>query len=208
MTLGFHLQKKKTECPTRALVYLGLVIDTIEMVIRIPENKLEEVKSKLLSVCNKRKVTLHDLQSLVGSLNFCSRAIPSARAFNRRFCDAMSGIKKPNHLIRVTLAMKKDIQVWLKFLEEFNGYCKFGENKWITNEEISLFTDSAGNPDLGAGLLFKKHWAFFPWPESWRGKEVMSDITFLELVPIALSIFLFRHELANKWIVFTLIMRH
>jgi hypothetical protein len=31
----------------------------------------------------------------------------------------------------------------------------------------------------------------------------MSDITFLELVPIVLSIFLFRHYLANQWIVFS-----
>ena len=30
----------------------------------------------------------------------------------------MSGVKKPNHFIRVTLAMKEDIQVWLKFLED------------------------------------------------------------------------------------------
>ena len=35
-----------------------------------------------------------------------------------RFGDAMSGVKKPNHFIRVTLAMKKDIQVWLNFLED------------------------------------------------------------------------------------------
>jgi hypothetical protein len=34
--------------------------------------------------------------------------------------------------------MKKDIQVWLTYLEEFNGYCKCGENKWISNEEISF----------------------------------------------------------------------
>jgi hypothetical protein len=39
--------------------------------------------------------------------------------------------------------MKKDIQAWLKFLEEFNGYCKCSENKWISNEEISFSTDSA-----------------------------------------------------------------
>jgi hypothetical protein len=41
----------------------------------------------------------------VGSQNFCSRAIPSARAFNRRFCDAMSEVKKTNHYIRVTLTV-------------------------------------------------------------------------------------------------------
>jgi hypothetical protein len=35
-----------------------------------------------------------------------------------RFGDAMSGVKKPNNFIRVTLAMNKDIQVWLKFLKD------------------------------------------------------------------------------------------
>jgi hypothetical protein len=69
------------------------------------------------------------------------------------------------------------------------------------NEEISFSTDSAsaGNPDLGVGLLFKKHWVFFPWSESWRGKEVMFDITFLELLPIVLSICLFRHYLLTSF---------
>jgi len=32
---------------------------------------------------------------------------------------------------------------------------KLGENKWISNEEISLFTDSAGNPDHPS--LFLSH---------------------------------------------------
>ena len=35
-----------------------------------------------------------------------------------RFGDAMSGVKKPNNCIRVTLAMNKDIQVWLRFLKD------------------------------------------------------------------------------------------
>jgi hypothetical protein len=35
-----------------------------------------------------------------------------------RFGDAMSGVKKPNNFIRVTLAMNKDIQDWLKFLKD------------------------------------------------------------------------------------------
>jgi hypothetical protein len=44
--------------------------------------------------------------------------------------------------------MKKDIQVWLKCLEEFNGYCKCGENKWISNEEISFLV----HLDLSLGV--------------------------------------------------------
>ena len=68
------------------------------MVLRITQNKLEQVKSKLLHIKGKQKVTLKHLQQLVGLLKFCAKAIPSVRAFNRRFCDAMYGVKKqPPH---------------------------------------------------------------------------------------------------------------
>jgi hypothetical protein len=64
-------------------------------------------------------------------------------------------------------------------LEEFNGYCKCSENKWISNEEISFSTDSAsaGNPDLGVGLLFKKHWRQIESTIGNNSKNVISDIT-------------------------------
>ncbi|VDI83287.1 Hypothetical predicted protein [Mytilus galloprovincialis] len=135
------------------------------MVIRIPQDKLTEVKGKLELTIKKRKITLRDLQSLVGSLNFCAKAIPSVRAFNKRFCDAMCGIQRPNHFIRVTL-------------------------------------DTAGNPDLGCGVYFAGRWAYFQWPSSWENPDDMADITFLELVPIVLSILLFKEDLHNKRIIF------
>ncbi|CAC5388495.1 unnamed protein product [Mytilus coruscus] len=150
--IGVPLAEEKTLGPSCIMTFLGLEIDTFEMVIRIPQDKLTEVKEKLELTIKKRKITLKDLQSLVGSLNFCAKAIPSVRAFNRRFCDAMCGIQRPNHFIRVTLGMKEDIKTWLTFLENFNGTLAFGESEWLSNCEIHLFTDSAGNPDLVAQI--------------------------------------------------------
>ena len=72
------------------------------MVIRIPQENLVEVRHKLHMVLNKKKVTFKELQSLVGLLNVCARAIPSVRALNRRFYDAMRGICRPGHFIRVS----------------------------------------------------------------------------------------------------------
>ena len=43
---------------------------------------------------------------------------------------------------------------------------------------------------------------FLQWPESWDKPDSMLDITFLELVPIVLSIYLFKNELRNKQILF------
>lgn len=107
------------------MTFLALEIDTIERLIGIPKDKLLEVMEKLEFTLNKKKITLRELQSLVGSLNFCAKAISSVRAFNRRFCDAMCGIQIPSHFIRISLCMKEDIWTWLTCLENFNGTCAF-----------------------------------------------------------------------------------
>lgn len=199
---GVPVAEDKTIGPSPVIVFLGLEISTIDMVISIPRDKLEGVKLKLHLVLGKKKITLRELQSLVGSLNFCARAIPSARAFNRRFCDAMCGIEKPGHFIRVSVEMKEDILMWLSFLDKFNGTNSFGTINWVSNADIKLFTDSSGNPELGCGLYLSGRWSFFQWPPEWSDIDIMLDITFLELVPIVLAMFIFGGELSNKQILF------
>ena len=113
---------------------------------------------------NKKKVTLKELQSIVGLLNFCSRAIPVARAFNRHFYDAMSGLTKPFHHVRVSLSMKGDVSLWLSFLQHLNGFCSFPELHWEDSETPNLFTDSAGSLNLGCAAVFGSKWVFYPWP--------------------------------------------
>ena len=51
---------------------------------------------------------------MVGLLFFLN-AIPSGRAFNCRLYAAMSQVKKPYHLVRLSLGMKEDIRIWLLF---------------------------------------------------------------------------------------------
>jgi len=159
--IGVPLAEEKTVGPTPVLVFLGLEIDTQEMVIRIPQDKLNSTRVKLKNIFNKEKVTLNELQSLVGLLNFCAKAIPSVRAFNRRFCDAMCGIKKKSHFIRVTHNMKEDIRMWLIFLDKFNGTCHFGRDLWISNKELDLFPDSAGSKNLGVVFILQINGHFF-----------------------------------------------
>jgi hypothetical protein len=123
--LGVPLAVEKTIGPSCVITFLGLEIDTLEIVIKIPPPKLSEVQQKLIETLNKKKITLKDLQSLTGLLNVCALAIPAVRAFNRRFCDAMQGVCKPNHFIRVSVGMKDDIRMWLSFLEKYQWVMHF-----------------------------------------------------------------------------------
>ena len=199
--LGVPLAIEKTIGPTSCITYLGLEIDTNDMLVRIPSEKIEKLRSALISLINKNKTTLKELQSLTGLMNFCTRAIPSSRAFSRRFYDAMSGLKKHVHKRRVNNEMKEDIRVWLTFLEFFNGSTYYDLTPWVDSDYLKLFTDSAGNSTLGCAAILAKQWVFMPWPLSWHNQPLMKDITFLELVPITLSFFIWGESLRSKKIV-------
>lgn len=110
---GIPLAVDKTMGPCTKIMFLGIIIDTEKMVIKIPNDKTSVLKETLIKLSCKEKVALRELQSLVGSLKFCSRAIPAAGAFNRRFCDDMCGVTKPLYHIRLTEGVKSDIRVWL-----------------------------------------------------------------------------------------------
>lgn len=198
-SLGVPLAVEKEEGPVTKLIYLGLGIDTEEFKIYIPEEKLCKLKIQLNHALTRSKITLKELQSLAGSLAFCSKALPSARAFNRRFYGAMSGVSKPYHFIRVSRGMKEDIQVWLSFLDKFNGSNIFPDEIWMTNEGLQLFTDSSGS--LGCGAFFHNKWIVLQWPSEWNG-NILQDITFLELVPIVLAVTTWCKQLTNKKVIF------
>ena len=62
-----------------------------------------------------------------------------------------------------------------------------------------MFTDSSGS--LGCGAFFQNHWTVLPWPVEWND-VILRDITFLELVPIVLSVITWRSMLTNKKVLF------
>lgn len=103
---------------------------------------------------------MKQLQELTGLLNFCVRAIPAGRAFIRRLYDASCGLKRPHHRRRVNNEMKEDIYTWLFFLNRFNGITSYRLVDWANDSDLELFTDSAGNPDLGCGAVFGSHWVY------------------------------------------------
>ena len=83
--LGVHIADEKVVGPVHVLTFLGLEIDTDEMMVRIPQSRMNALVAELKKFSKENKITLKDLQSLVGSLIYFSNAVRCARAFNRRF---------------------------------------------------------------------------------------------------------------------------
>ena len=172
------------------------------MVIKIPKDKIDELCEKILFVLNSKKVTLKHLQSLAGSLAFCPLALPVGRTFSRRIYASLCKASKQHHFIRVTNSMKSDLLVWKEFLHNFNGLSYIPEKNWSTNYDLQLFTDSAGVETKGCGAFYAGKWAHLQWHTEWKSTPLLRDITYLELIPIALAIFLWGQEFRNKNVIF------
>ena len=123
------IAENKTYGPTTCITFLGLDIDTLAMVVKIAEDKLLKLKLGVEILLEEKKVKLRELESITGLMAFCSRAIPSARAFTRRFYVLIASVKykKPYYYIRINSEVKADALVWYEFFVKINGECSLPE---------------------------------------------------------------------------------
>ena len=126
--------------------------------------KKHELTEKISQILSKTKARLRDIQSLIGSLNFCCRAIPAVRPFCRRLINATCGLTKPFHRIRIRRDIKLDLRMWLQCFANYNGISMFHDQFWLSNADVNIFTDSAAGVGLGFGNHFESHWCAARWP--------------------------------------------
>jgi len=200
--LGIPIAEEKTVLPCTRLTFLGIEIDTEAMLIRIPMDKIERCNLILRNILAKNKTTVKNIQSLIGLLNFLCRAIPMGRPFIRRLIDAISGYKKQHFKLRLTRAIKQDLLTWQTFLSTHNGVSLFQQQFWEDNQQLHLFTDSAGGEGRGFGAYFSGRWAYGTWPTAWAKTDILKDITFLEYFPILVAISIWGEDLVNKKVIF------
>ena len=163
------------------------------MEARLPADKLEKIRLLLNSYLSRSKLSLVEIQSLVGLLNFACSVVVTGRCFLRRLIEITRGLRKPHHRVRVTRSAKADMQMWLRFIEEFNGKSFFLEDKWENSVNMKFNTDAS---NIGYGGIFGKRWFYGEWPPSWA----LYHITVKELFPIVLALETWGHLITNKCI--------
>jgi hypothetical protein len=190
--LNLPVNTKKLVWPTTCLSFLGIEMDSFEQVLRLPEEKLSKLKNELRSMEIRKKASLVQLQALLGLLNFCCKAIRSARPFSRRLIDLTVGLKRPDHRIRITKEVKDDLRVWLVFLRSFNGTSFFVHPSWIPPSSLLIRTDAAGS--AGFGLIFGMRWTFGTFPNEWS----VCNITEKEMFPVLVALSMWGEDLRNS----------
>jgi len=194
--LGVPLAPEKTVGPDTCLPFVGIELDTVRSEARLPPEKIIKCQAQISEMLSLSKVKLKTLQSLVGLLNFACQVVLPGRPFLRRLIDLTVGIQKPNFFIRVTKEVKKDLQTWLQFLNQFNGKAFFLHEKMLWSPHINMYTDASGS--IGFAGIYGSRWFY----GKWQTPQHDTNIAVLELYPITLAVIMYGPAMANHAITF------
>ena len=90
---GFSLVADKIKGPLSQLVFLGILLDSHKMEMRLPKEKLSNLTTTVSLWLNKSVSTKRDLLSLIGHLAYATKVIPEGRPFLRRMINLASSFK-------------------------------------------------------------------------------------------------------------------
>ena len=181
--LGIPVAQDKIEGPLTTLDFLGITLDTIRMEARLSEDKIMNLKEKLRSFLGISKTTKHDLMSLIGSLSFACRVVPPGRSFLSRMITLCCTVREKFHKIYINRQVKEDIQLWLNFLENWNGRNMFLMRNAVNSPDFQFFTDASS--EIGYGAFFQGEW----FAQKWRPHQskLFWSMPIMELFPIFIS---------------------
>ena len=121
--LGLDESVEKAVPPTTLMTYLGVEFDSQAMEMRVPAEKLQEIKSEIRLWMRRTTITKKELQSLLGKLFWISRVVKHSRVFLGRMLDQLRSMagKQDNKKVKLLEETRKDITWWANYVEHYNG---------------------------------------------------------------------------------------
>jgi hypothetical protein len=191
----------KTVGPAQQLEYLGILIDTVSMECRLPQDKLFRMRNMVSTFLGRTKCTQQEMLSLIGHLVFAARVIPAGRSFLSRLFTAAHSVQRLHHRVYISAAAKEDLLMWSRFLNGWDGISLFLDLQETSAPCMQLYTDASGT--IGFGGIYQTQWFYGAWSDDLlKGLDKSVSISFQELYPIVVAAILWGKFWARKRVQF------
>ena len=176
--LGVPIATHKTEGPAASVTFLGIVIDTDALQLRLPEEKLVRIRELVCTWLPRKSCTRREMESLLGHLSHAASVIRPGRLYLRQMFALLPLAPEPHHHIRLNLSARADLIWWDFFLQVWNGVALFPPGA----PSVHMFSDASGS--FGCGAFDPgRGWFSLRWPQQWSDV----DIAVKELVPLVIA---------------------
>ncbi len=177
--------------PSTKMVFLGVLFDTDKLTLEITPDRLVEIEQDLDRWLVMTHCTRHDIQELLGKLNFVASCVRPARIFMSRMLAFLRATPTVGS-IPISEDFHKDISWWRTFMRQYNGVSIMMLDDWSCPDEV-LATDACleGGGAWCEGEYWHKQFPSFILDQSLH-------INALELLVIVVSIKVWKNKLRGK----------
>ena len=192
--LGFVINREKSVLvPTKAVSFLGFIICSETMKIKIPDKKIEKIKLKINKFVCKRRHSIREVSELLGMLNSIVLACPLGSLYCKRLdIEKIHALKvnKGNFDAYMYLSDNSihDLEWWFGNLNSMEATIK------RESPSIELFTDASLT--VGWGAVLDDIRTGGPW--SRRDISNYPHINYLELFAVYLALRSFKDKIRDK----------
>ncbi|XP_016535343.1 proline-rich protein 36-like [Poecilia formosa] len=123
--VGVPLSEEKTVGPSKRLEFLGITLDSKEMVASLPADKLSRIREISQAHLSSTTLSKRQLLSLLGHLNFAMRIIPQGRSFISRLLDLANSVPSLFDQVVLDAGCRSDLAFWSSLLNSWNSISFF-----------------------------------------------------------------------------------
>ncbi len=166
---GIPVVEEKTE-KGACIAFLGVTLDTVKMEARLPQDKHDRCLLLIRTYKGRSHISVSQLESLTGLLNFTCQVVAPGRPFLRRLYSLKEGIQRrlPHYRLWLSAGTKQDLGTWENFLQTYNGITMFGDSRMMTTGERGIqVSTSPGGWKLERGVQF----LLGDWPKALSTKS-------------------------------------
>ena len=191
--LGFAIHWGKVVDPSQKIIFLGIELDSINMTLRLPHDKLDLLRLELQSFLNRKRASKRQLQSLAGRLSWAASVVRGGRVFLRRIFNQIAVLRHGSHRAQLSYDARQDISWWHQFMQTFNG-----KSTLLDSQPLEcVFTDACNE---GAGGSFQGDWFYFNWSVDWPEAREF-HINEKEIVAVTLAAYRWAPLWRNKRVI-------
>lgn len=117
--LGLPIAWEKIISPTRAIRFLGIIIDLDKKETRMPVDKIARFLELIDDITGRKFITKRVLQQVLGHINHLGKCVPPARIFMNRLLQCLRQCK--HRTLPVDPLLHRDLDWFKSFLMAYNG---------------------------------------------------------------------------------------
>ena len=194
--LGLPLHPGKCVGPTPVLAVLGIELDSLAQVARLPDEKLQALKELIHSCLPRKWCFRRELESLIGHLHHAAKVVWPGRTFLCHMIDLLSCFRKKDHTIQLNKEFHLDLHWWDHLLAQWHGVRTWLYPGLSPAVDLEVASDAAGS--LGFGAYFQGLWFTGPWAVS----QQQQSIAYKELFPVVVAAHVWGAQWCKKHVLF------